>query len=67
MSISTSLRVIAKSNARSRHELRRRPDALRGNHADLALQLVVDARLPQPWKLCAVREFDHKLGRAEQP
>jgi hypothetical protein len=22
---------------------------------------------PQPWKLCAVREFDHKLGRAEQP
>jgi hypothetical protein len=30
------------------------------------LQLVVDARLPQSWKLCAVREFDHKLRRAEQ-
>jgi hypothetical protein len=47
--------------------LRRRLDAPRGNHADLALQLVFDTRLPQPWKLCAVREFDQKLGRAEQP
>jgi hypothetical protein len=24
-------------------------------------------RLPQPWKLCPVRKFDQKLGRAEQP
>jgi hypothetical protein len=47
------------------HHLRRRLDALR-HHADLGLQLVVDARLPQSWKLCAVREFDHKLRRAEQ-
>jgi hypothetical protein len=23
--------------------------------------------LPQPWKLCAAPESDHKLGRAEQP
>ena len=37
-----------------------------GNRADLTLQLVVDARLLQSWKLCAVREFDHKLRRAEQ-
>jgi hypothetical protein len=30
----------------------------------ISLQLVFDARLPQPWKLCAVREFDQKLGAA---
>jgi hypothetical protein len=23
--------------------------------------------LRQPWKLCAAHDFDHKLGRAEQP
>jgi len=47
--------------------LRRRLDAPRGNHADLALQLVVDLVCRNLGRLCAVREFDHKLGRTEEP
>jgi hypothetical protein len=47
--------------------LRRRLDAPRGDHADLALRLVVDLVCRNLGRLCAVREFDHKLGRAEPP